>query len=209
MNPELQVNLFDMATIFLMRFYAGIFSVNLDTASVWMLTAILSYVAYRLFKRYAFVPLPLVYAWERFKHSLKSTQQLRLEAIERGKAMSDQDRVLHLKKIMADAITNGLEDGIHAGNVTREEAEAMYADLANRLNLPDLLPKKIVADAPPAEKQEPVIVPAQPKKEEPQPAKAVDEIVAGAIKAVEESQKIVRLPDQKKGNVSSIFKKVS
>ncbi len=57
--------------------------------------------------------------------------------------MSKQKREAHLRQYLSDGITDVLEEGFLAGEVSREEVQFLYRRLANVLDLPDLLPRHV------------------------------------------------------------------
>jgi hypothetical protein len=80
---------------------------------------------------------------ERFK-----ARKIKDNRIERGRLMTTPERENHLKILMADAVTDSLEELEYQGKITRDEKTLWYRRFGNLLNLPDLLTKheKILKD---------------------------------------------------------------
>ena len=59
----------------------------------------------------------------------------------RGKAMNEQERQAYLDSLMADIICDGIEEAVHDGKMSGQEAARRYSQFAKRFNLKDLMPR--------------------------------------------------------------------
>lgn len=57
--------------------------------------------------------------------------------------MSEEGRKRLVKQIIADIFTDGVEDAIHKGTLTRREASDYYEKMGYMLGLTDLLPRQL------------------------------------------------------------------
>lgn len=63
----------------------------------------------------------------------------------RGYRMVVRERMTKNKRLLADIINDGLFEAECAGKISNQEVLKLYADLAKKLDIPDLIPKKKMA----------------------------------------------------------------
>jgi hypothetical protein len=61
--------------------------------------------------------------------------------LRRGKTMNSSEREAYLDSLMADIICDGIENAIHDGKMSDQEAGKRYIQFAKRFQLKDLMPR--------------------------------------------------------------------
>ena len=60
----------------------------------------------------------------------------------KGKSMTRAQREEYVKRILADLITNAVEEGVYTGKITRDEAQDSYRKIGISCKLKDLIPRE-------------------------------------------------------------------
>jgi hypothetical protein len=58
--------------------------------------------------------------------------------LRRGKAMNEAERQVYLDSLMADIICDGIEEAVHAGKMSAQEARKKYTQFGKNFDLKDL-----------------------------------------------------------------------
>lgn len=82
--------------------------------------------------------------WDRRASIKKYLEHRRELRIQRGVAMGRKqkaDEEIYAKRLLADIITNGLEEAWFAGKITREKVDSLYRMIGKTHGIPDLMPR--------------------------------------------------------------------